>query len=97
MLRTSKSIEPFRYIRQNIITERSMPYRRLPTTDKARLRAMNSAIKLAEKNKTEKLAFSENTFRELKQVKSTFESTLLHYENDLQKQSEKNKEYKYLM
>ncbi len=58
---------------------------------------MNSAIKLAEKNKIEKLAYSENTFQELKQVKITFETTLLQYETDLRKLSDKNKEYRLLM
>jgi hypothetical protein len=74
-----------------------MPYRRLPTTDKARIRALNAAIKLAEKKDMEKLAFSKETFLKLKQVKTTFESTLQIYEFDLKKQSVKNKEYKMLM
>ena len=74
-----------------------MPYRRLPTTDKARTRALNAALKLAEKRDIEKLAFSKETLLKLKQVKSIFESTLQIYQADLKKQSEKNKDYRTLM
>jgi len=74
-----------------------MPYRRLPTTDKARIRALDAAIKPGEKNGVEKLALSGYTYQELKQVKSRFESTLLQYDADMQKQSQKHKEYKTLM
>ena len=75
-----------------------MPYRRLPTTDKARIRALNAAIKLAENGNAEKeLAFSKGTLVELKQVKTTFESTLQTYNAEVKKQSEKNKDYKDLM
>ena len=74
-----------------------MPYRRLPTTDKARIRALNAALKLAEKSDAEKLAFSKETLLKLKQVKTTFESTLQIYKTDVKKQSEANKDYKTLM
>jgi len=74
-----------------------MPYRRLPTTDKARIRAINAAINLADKNDVENLAFSKASYQELKQVKTAFENNLLQYETDLKKLSEKNKEYKALM
>ncbi|MCG6187515.1 hypothetical protein [Maribellus maritimus] len=74
-----------------------MPYRRLPTTDKARIRAMESALKLADKTSEEKLAFSRYTYQQLKQVKIAFESTLLQYDSDLQKQANKQKEYKVVM
>ena len=74
-----------------------MPYRRLPTTDKARIRALNVAIELAEKGDIEKLAFSKETLSKLKQVKTTFESTLQIYKTDVKKQSEEGKDYKFLM
>ena len=74
-----------------------MPYRRLPTTDKARIRALNAALKSAEKGDIENLAFSKATLLQLKQVKATFESTLYVYKTDVKKQSEKNREYKTLM
>jgi len=74
-----------------------MPYRRLPTTDKARIRALNDALELTEKTDIEELAFSKGTMFKLKQVKTTFESTLQMYKASAKKQSEKNKEYKTLM
>ena len=74
-----------------------MPYRRLPTTDKARIRALNAALGLAEKSDVEVLAFSKETLLKLKQVKTTFESTFQIYKAGVKKQSEKNKDYKDLM
>ena len=75
----------------------TMPYRRLPTTDKARIRALNAALKLAEKRDIEKLAFSKETLLKLEQVKTTFESMLQIYKANVKKQLEKNKDYKILM
>ncbi len=73
-----------------------MPYRRLPTTDKARTRALEAALeKVAFKNG--KVAISEKTIEELQTVKSKFENTLKHYEMNIQIQSEKYHEYKTAM
>ncbi len=70
-----------------------MPYRRLPTTDKARTRALEAALgKVAFKNG--KVAISERTIEELQTVKSKFENTLKHYEMNIQIQAEKYHEYK---
>jgi hypothetical protein len=71
-----------------------MPYRRLPTTDKARLRAMDAALNTAADRDAGKLAFSKNTLFELKSVKSNFENHLKHYEFDLKTESEKSAGYK---
>jgi hypothetical protein len=71
-----------------------MPYRRLPTTDKARLRALDAALSIAEDRDAGKLAFSKNTLFELKNVKSNFENHLKHYEFDLKTESEKSSDYK---
>jgi hypothetical protein len=73
-----------------------MPYRRLPTTDKARTRALESALeKVAFKNG--KVAISDKKIEELQTVKSKFENMLKHYEMNIQIQSEKNHEYKAAM
>ena len=73
-----------------------MPYRRLPTTDKARTRALEAALqKVAFKNG--KVAISAKTIEELQTVKSKFENLLKHYEMNIQIQSEKNHEYKASM
>jgi hypothetical protein len=70
-----------------------MPYRRLPTTDKARTRALESALeKVAFRNG--KVAISANTIEELQTVKSKFENTLKHYDMNIQIQAEKYQDYK---
>jgi len=71
-----------------------MPYRRLPTTDKARLRALNSAAKMAAVKIKAKLAFSQKTLEELAEVKTSFENTLKQHKTDLRIFSDKNKDYK---
>ncbi|WP_147372091.1 hypothetical protein [Mariniphaga sediminis] len=71
-----------------------MPYRRLPTTDQARLRALAAAQKIASERDAEKLAFSKNTQIELKNVQTNFENHLKHYEFDLKHESEKSGDYK---
>jgi hypothetical protein len=73
-----------------------MPYRRLPTTDKARTRALEAALqKVAFKNG--KVAISAKVIDELQTVKSKFENLLKHYEMNIQIQAEKNHEYKASM
>lgn len=71
-----------------------MPYRRLPTTDKARLRALNTALKMAEKKEQSKLAFSKPLHDELLLVKTNFENALKQHLSDSKIQSENNKNYK---
>lgn len=74
-----------------------MPYRRLPTTDKARLRAMEAALEIATDTDSHILAFSKQTLYELRNVKTTFENHLKHYELDVKIESEKNGAYKSAM
>jgi hypothetical protein len=71
-----------------------MPYRRLPTTDKARLRALESALNIASNRDAGKLAFSKHTLFELKNIKSNFENHLIHHELDVKIELEKNVKYK---
>jgi hypothetical protein len=71
-----------------------MPYRRLPTTDKARLRAMEAALNVAKDRDSGKLVFSKTTLQELTDVKSGFENHLKHHELDAKIESEKGAEYK---
>lgn len=71
-----------------------MPYRRLPTTDRARMRALNAALKKAEETESDKLAFSKRALAELKEAKTNFENSLKHYEFDLKTESEKMSSYK---
>lgn len=72
-----------------------MPYRRLPTTDKARLRALEAAIiKLTQKDNVN-LAISNSIVEELQDVKRRFENTLTQYELDIKIQSQRNQDYKH--
>lgn len=71
-----------------------MPYRRLPTTDKARLRALDAAFEIASEEGVEKLAFSQPILEELKLVKMKFEHALKHYEADATVQTKKSRDYK---
>ncbi len=74
-----------------------MPYRRLPTTDKARRRALNAALEQAYKVEDGKLVLSKHTLHELKLVKTNFENTITQYNADMANHSEKNKEYRNLL
>lgn len=71
-----------------------MPYRRLPTTDKARKRALNAALGKVIKQNGKKLAFSNHSIEELQNVKNNFENHLTQYELDTKLQSDNIKEYK---
>jgi hypothetical protein len=73
-----------------------MPYRRLPTTDKARIRALIAALGKVIKNDN-KLAFSNHSVDELQNVKNNFENHLTQYELDIRLQSENSKEYKQVL
>ncbi len=71
-----------------------MPYRRLPTTDKARLRALEAAQNIASERDTEKLAFSKSTQYELKEIRAHFENHLKNHEFDLKIETERSAGYK---
>ena len=74
-----------------------MPYRRLPTTDKARMRALEAALKKATGKTGDKLAISNPLIEELRNVKSRFENMLIQYELDIKIQSQRNQDYKAAM
>ncbi len=56
-----------------------MPYRRLPNTDQARLRALQTAILLGQKKDPEQLAFSAKSLNRLRTFYTNFETTLIHH------------------
>lgn len=74
-----------------------MPYRRLPTTDKARMRALDAAMEMASSHHPEKLAVSKQILYDLKNIKTTFENQLTHYEIDLKKENDNTANYKSAM
>src|SRR5690554_5552554 len=71
-----------------------MPYRRLPTTDKARQRALDSVLNYISDKDPGKLAVSGMTVSELGVIKSAFENHLKHHELNLKIEAEKNIAYK---
>ncbi|MFV0592279.1 MAG: hypothetical protein ACK5M7_12905 [Draconibacterium sp.] len=71
-----------------------MPYRRLPTTDKARLRALEAALQKVNTITSRNIPFAKHSIEELQSVKNQFENTLKHYELNIKQQSDNNKQYK---
>ncbi|WP_167617139.1 hypothetical protein [Maribellus sediminis] len=71
-----------------------MPYRRLPTTDKARLRALETALNKVNEISVKNIPFAKHSIEELQSVKNQFENTLKHYELNINQQSDNNKKYK---
>jgi len=74
-----------------------MPYRRLPTTDKARLRALEKAVNKVGEVSIRKIPFSKQSIEGLQSVKNQFENALKHYELNIKQQSDNGKHYKEVM
>ena len=70
-----------------------MPYRRLPNTDNARLRALKCAFTLGNEIPPFKLAFSQSTFQTVRSCLPSFENAIKHYKHCYSKQVNKNKDY----
>lgn len=74
-----------------------MPYRRLPTTDKARLRALEQALIKFDEVSVRRIPFSKQSIEGLQSVKNQFENALKHYELNIKQQSDNGKHYKEVM
>lgn len=70
-----------------------MPYRRLPNTDAARLRALRRAYELGKEIPPFKLAFSQTTLNSLVSFLPSFEKSVLEYKQAYSNQVERNKDY----
>lgn len=70
-----------------------MPYRRLPNTDKARLRALAKSYRKFESEETSNLPYSELSLQQLRTLYPNFKNALVNLEAARKQQSEKNKEY----
>lgn len=68
-----------------------MPYRRLPNTDSARLRALKRAIEISKDIPPFRLAFSMKTLVKIRSFLPAFENTISHQRQTLVNQSEKIK------
>jgi hypothetical protein len=70
-----------------------MPYRRLPNTDSARLRALKSAAKKGKELPPFKLAFSQSTYAKIELFINSFEKAMANYKAAYNNQVERNREY----
>jgi len=70
-----------------------MPYRRLPNTDNARLKALRNANEKGREIPPFKLAFSQNCFRKVQTVLPGFENAISEQRNAYSLHAEKNKEF----
>lgn len=70
-----------------------MPYRRLPNTDNARLKALRNANEMGREIPPFKLAFSQNCFRKVQAVLPGFEQAISEQQNAYSLHAEKNKEF----
>ncbi|MBI4649544.1 MAG: hypothetical protein HY738_23820 [Bacteroidia bacterium] len=70
-----------------------MPYRRLPNTDQARLRALKKAIDLGQALSPVTLAFSQATLQKIRSFLPLFEHQLLQQQQAFTNQTTRSKEY----
>jgi hypothetical protein len=70
-----------------------MPYRRLPNTDTARIRAMSIALEKGKELPPHKLAFSSKTVLRLEKLLPQFEHNIQLYRQALTSQNKKGKDY----
>lgn len=70
-----------------------MPYRRLPNTDAARLKALKTAFGLGRELPPFKLAFSQNAFQKVQSFLPSFEKVIGESKQAYDNQVDKNKEY----
>ena len=73
-----------------------MPYRRLPNTDAARLRAMKDAIKKSMTTSPYQLAFSHGTLQRVKTYTPLFEQAMLRHKQAYQNQVQRSRSYNEL-
>ncbi|MDD3079409.1 MAG: hypothetical protein PHH37_09945 [Paludibacter sp.] len=74
-----------------------MPYRRLPNTDQARLRALRTAIQKADKQDYNSQVITFKIAHEAKSFLGIFEKQLSHYQQMLDNQVSANKKYQQVV
>lgn len=74
-----------------------MPYRRLPNTDQARLRALRTGIQQAEKQNFGDQVITFKTMHEAQTYLSTFEKQMSQYKQVLENQVSANKRYQQIV
>jgi hypothetical protein len=74
-----------------------MPYRRLPNTDAARIKAMRTALQKGKELPPHKLAYSSKTVVRLQRFMPLFEHNLQMYRQTLAAQNKKSRDYYEIM
>lgn len=74
-----------------------MPYRRLPNTDQARLRALKQALHRAEGQSFGNQIVSFSTLMEARNFCTVFETHLYQYQRTLENQIKENKQYQQIL
>ncbi len=70
-----------------------MPYRRLPNTDSARIRAMRNAQDMGSRQTPGELAFSQSTLMQIRTFLPVFEQAVNNQRNYQNSQAERNKKF----
>jgi len=73
--------------------QQAMPYRRLPNTDNARMKALGVAHTKGGELPPFKLAFSQSMFQKIKTLLPGYENAISEHRNALQLHADKNKDY----
>ncbi len=74
-----------------------MPYRRLPNTDQARLRAIKKALEMAMKKPVDELAFSQVSLSRVRAFILSFEQAVVQHKTALKNQSAKSKAHNEML
>jgi len=74
-----------------------MPYRRLPNTDQARLRALRTAVQQSDQQEFTDQVISFKTIHEARTYLGVFEKQLIHYQQTLDNQVTANKKYQLIV
>ncbi len=74
-----------------------MPYRRLPNTDSARIRALKIAYQKGKNTHPQELAFSQATFSKVELFIHSYEKAIAHYKAAYDTQVERSRDYQQLV
>lgn len=74
-----------------------MPYRRLPNTDNARLKALRTALNQGKEIPPFKLAFKQGTLTSIQALLPAYENSLSEHKNSYNLQVQKSKDYHKMM
>ena len=86
----------FSFVNSHLRKTTKMPYRRLPNTDSARLKALKLALDKGENLSPREKPYSQSSLNTMKRVLPQFEHLLQYQKEAYKAQTEKSPEYNYL-